>query len=530
MVRGGHPALDTFHSDLRKPERGGGYTEAIHPLVSSALLMADNVRVRFAPSPTGLLHIGGLRTALYNYLFARRHGGTFVLRIEDTDRSRYVEEAEADILDSLAWAGLDFDEGPEKGGPHAPYYQSERGDLYKRYVDQLIASGDAYYAFDTPAEIDAMRERLKTPDNPTPTYDASTRMEMANALTLDAVEVQRRLDAGDEFVVRLKVPRGRSARFEDLVRGWVSFDTSEVDDQVLLKSDGMPTYHLANVVDDHTMDITHVIRGEEWLPSVPKHLLLYEFLGWEPPAMAHLPLILSPTGGKLSKRNADKMGIPVSVKDYREEGYEPEALVNFLAFLGWNPGDERELFSLDELVEAYSVERTAHSGAQFDLDKLQWINGQHLRALPMSEIAERAREAVEARVGPVETGQLEAAVGLMRERLTFARDLADAAYLFEDPTDFEEAGVQKRWKDDSAHLVRLYADRLEADVAFTVESTEAVMRQLAEDEGAGFGRIIHPVRLATTGVTVGAGMFETLVVLGRDATIRRLRRAADVLG
>lgn len=499
--------------------------------------MPDTVRVRFAPSPTGLLHIGGLRTALYNYLFARRHAGTFVLRIEDTDRARYVPEAEQDITESLRWAGLYFDEGPGRDGGSAgagqgygPYRQSERGDLYREHVRRLLDSGNAYIAFDTPEQLDAMRARLQTPENPSPRYDATTRMQMTNSLTLPDDEVQRRLDAGDEHVVRLKVEPGHHVRFEDLIRGWVTFETDEVDDQVLLKSDGLPTYHLANVVDDHAMEITHVIRGEEWLPSVPKHLLLYDAFGWEPPAMAHLPLILSPTGGKLSKRNADKMGIPVSVRDYREAGYEPEALVNFLAFLGWNPGDDRELFSLDELVDAYTIERTSHSGAQFDIDKLQWYNGQYVRALAPAEIAERARPAVEERVGPVEDEKLEAAAALMRERLTFAHDLAEHAYFFQDPTDYEPAGVKKRWKDDSAVLVRAYADRLDTSPEFTEESTEAIMRQLAEDQGAGFGRIIHPVRLATTGTTAGAGMFETLVLIGRDATIRRLRRAADVLG
>ena len=493
--------------------------------------MSDSVRVRFAPSPTGLLHIGGLRTALYNYLFARQHGGTVILRIEDTDRSRYVEEAEADILDALDWAGLDYEEGPNKGGPHAPYYQSQRGDLYEQRVDELLASGHAYYAFDTPEELDAMRERLQTPENPSPRYDAATRTQMSNSLTLSDDEVQRRLEEGDDYVIRLKVDPGHTVRFEDVIRGWVSFETSEIDDQVLLKSDGMPTYHLANVVDDHAMEITHVIRGEEWLPSVPKHLLLYQAFGWTPPAMAHLPLILSPTGGKLSKRNADKMGIPVSVKDYRAAGYEPEALVNFLAFLGWNPGDERELFSLAELVEAYSLARTSHSGAQFNLDKLQWYNGQYLRSTPVDALVDEVRASLDERGIDYDEETVRGATALMQERITFAHEIAtDATYFFEDPNDYDEGGVKKRWKDDSAHLVRAYADRLEADDMFTVESTEAVMRQLAEDEGAGFGRIIHPVRLAATGVTAGAGMFETLVVIGREATIRRLRRAADVLG
>ena len=489
------------------------------------------VRVRFAPSPTGLLHIGGLRTALYNYLLARSTGGAFVLRIEDTDQARFDPDAEQDILDGLAWAGLQTDEGPTEGGAVGPYRQSERGGRYDEAARRLLDQGDAYVAFDTPEEIEAMRERLATPDRPAPTYDATTRGEMTNSLTLGADEVQRRIEGGEAHVVRLKVPAGETVSFRDEVRGEVSFDTSDVDDQVLVKSDGMPTYHLANVVDDHAMGITDVIRGEEWLPSVPKHVLLYRALGWAPPRMAHLPLILSPTGGKLSKRSADRLGIPVSVRDYREAGYEPEAVVNFLALLGWNPGDDRELFSLDELVEAFRVERIGRSGAQFSLDKLDWFNGQHLRALAPEEIAARARAAVEERWGGVDEDQLTAAAALLRERIAKAADLADAGYLLgHDPETYDEAGVKKRWKDDSARLVSLYADRLEADDTFTEGSTEAVMRQLAEDRAVGFGRIIHPARLAVTGLTAGAGMFETLVVVGREATIHRLRRAAEVLG
>ena len=488
------------------------------------------LRVRFAPSPTGLLHIGGLRTALYNFLLARKHGGTFILRIEDTDRSRYVAEAEQDIVDSLRWAGIDFDEGPGKGGPHAPYYQSERGTLYKAAAEKLLAEGHAYVAFDTPEDIEAMRERLKTKENPTPKYDLTTRGSMTNSLTLSEKEVEQRTDAGEPHVIRLLVPEGETVRFHDLVRGDVEFDTTQVDDQVLVKSDGMPTYHLANVVDDHAMEITHVIRGEEWLSSVPKHILLYQYLGWEPPQMAHLPLIMSPTGGKLSKRSADRLGIPVSVKQYREAGYEPEALVNFLAFLGWNPGTEQEVFSMDELIEAYTVERTGQSSVQFNIDKLNWYNGQFVRKLPTEEIASRAKEAVEEAVGPVEEAKLLAVVDLMRERLTFAHDLADATYFFRDPDTYDETGIKKRWKDDSAELVRLYADLSEADETFTEESTEIAMRDLADTQGVGFGRIIHPVRLATTGTTAGAGMFETLVVIGREACIRRLRKAAELLG
>jgi glutamyl-tRNA synthetase len=489
-----------------------------------------SVRVRFAPSPTGLLHIGGLRTALYNYLLARRHGGAFVLRIEDTDQARYVEGAEADIIESLRWVGLAYDEGPGVGGPHAPYHQSERTALYHEAVEALVAGGHAYYAFDTPEEIEAMRQALQSPDDPAPKYGAATRARMKNSLTLPAEEVRRRLDAGEPAVVRLKVPEGETVRFTDRIRGEVTFETTELDDQVLLKSDGLPTYHLANVVDDHAMGITDVIRGEEWLPSTPKHLLLYRAFGWAPPAFAHLPLILSPGGGKLSKRNAETMGIPVSVRQYREAGYEPEALLNYLALLGWHPEDEQEIFSLDELVQRFSLERASKSGAKFDLDKLAWMNGQWLRALPAGAIAARARPTVEARVGPVEDAQLVAGADLLRERLTFAHDLADATYLFRAPETYDEAGVKKRWKPESARLMRRYADRLEAADAFTGASTEAVMRALAEEEGVAFGQVIHPVRLATTGTTAGAGMFETLVVIGREATIHRLRRAADVLG
>ena len=484
-------------------------------------------RVRFAPSPTGLLHIGGLRTALYNVLFARKNGGTFVLRIEDTDRARFVDGAEADILASLAWAGLTPDEGPGSGlpgdGPHAPYRQSERTDLYDAAAATLLDAGRAYVAFDTPEALAAMRDRGDA-------YSAATRGDLDNSLTLDAAEVQRRLDAGEPHVVRLKVEPGRTVAFTDLVRGDVSFQTDGVDDQVLVKSDGLPTYHLANVVDDAAMAITHVVRGEEWLPSVPKHLLLYEALGLAPPRMAHLPLILAPSGGKLSKRNADKAGIPVSVRDYRAAGYEPEALVGFLGLLGWNDGTDRERFSLAEMAEAFSLDRVHKSGAKFDLDKLAWLNGQTLRERTAAEIADRARAAVEARVGPVDVEHLAAAAELMRERITFAHDLAESPYLFADPETVDDAGVAKRWKPDSARLMRLYADRLAVLDEASVEAMEAALRDLAEAEGVGFGLVVHPARLAVTGVTVGAGLFETMAFLGRDTCVRRLGTAAERLG
>ncbi len=494
----------------------------------------DTVRVRFAPSPTGLLHIGGLRTALYNYLFARARGGRFILRIEDTDRARFVEEAEQDILDALRWAGLSFDEGPETDGPSAPYRQSERGDIYRRYADQLIDSGHAYYAFDTKDELEAMRERPASEDSPSPTYNSATRGEMRNALTLSEDEVQRLLEEGAEHVVRLKVPRGRTVRFDDVVRGAVSFASGELDDQVLLKSDGLPTYHLANVVDDHLMGITHVIRGEEWLPSTPKHILLYEAFGWAPPAMAHLPLILSPDGGKLSKRDADQLGLPVFVKDYRQAGCEPEALVNFLAFLGWNPGTEQEVFSLEGLAEAFSLERVGAGGVQFDRDKLRWYNQQHLKRLDPKTLANRARSSLEEQGYDPSDTYLRAVAALMQDRLTFARELAEEhGFFFEDPSEYEEKGVKKRWKGDSADLLRAYADRLEAleeAEPFDAETTEQVLRALADARNCGAGRIIHPTRLAVSGRSYGPSLFDMMAVLGRERCLRRLRRAAEVLG
>ncbi len=488
---------------------------------------AAGVRVRFAPSPTGFLHIGGLRTALYNYLFARKHGGRFVLRIEDTDRERLVEAAGQDIRDALAWAGLDFDEGPELGGPFAPYRQSERKDRYRRYAQALIEGGHAYYAFDTQDELERARERAEG----TFRYGAVTRQEMRNALTLPAAEVEALVQDGAEYVVRLKVPRHESVRFQDLVRGTVSFPAEELDDQVLLKSDGMPTYHLANVVDDHHMGITHVIRGEEWLPSTPKHILMYEALGWEPPAMAHLPLILSPEGGKLSKRDADELGIPVFVKEYREAGYEPEALINFLAFLGWNPGTEQELFSLDELTKAFSIDRVGASGVQFDADKLTWYNQQHLKQLVPEALAQRARPALEAADYAPDEGYLTEVAALMQERISFAGDLAtEHAFFWKDPDDYDEKGVEKRWKDDSADLLRAYADRLEAADRFDESATEETLRTLADAHDVGAGRVIHPTRLAVSGRSYGPSLFAMMAVLGRDRCVRRLRRAADVLG
>ena len=489
------------------------------------------VRVRFAPSPTGMLHIGGLRTALYNFCFARKHDGTFILRIEDTDRARYVEAAEADIRTALAWTGLDVDEGPEVGGPHAPYYQSQRKEAYHQYAEQLVEQGDAYYAFDTEADLERMREEKATEDNPNPKYDAHTRHDMVNSITLSDEEVRERMDRGDAYVIRLKVPQGEKIHFEDEVRGHVAFESGGLDDQVLLKSDGMPTYHLANVVDDHRMEISHVIRGEEWLSSTPKHMLMYEAFGWEPPKFAHLPLILSPNGGKLSKRDADDLGIPVFVNDYVDAGYEPEALVNYLALLGWHPGDDRELFTLEELCEAFSLDRVGSSGTQFDADKLRWINEQHLRQTPVDELVDAVRPIAEAEGYAVSDDKLREIIDLTLDRVQLAKEIVtDNRYFFEDPDEYEEAGVEKRWKEDSADLLSLYADRLEAAETFDKDTVETELRNLADEQDVGAGRIIHPSRLAVSGRSYGPGVFGLLAGVGKDACIRRMRTAVDRLG
>ena len=488
----------------------------------------DSVRVRFAPSPTGLLHVGGLRTALYNYLFARKHGGDFVLRIEDTDRDRYVEEAEEDIISALRWTGLDTDEGPEAGGDHTPYRQSERGDLYRSYAQKLVDEGAAYYAFDTEEELEALRARGE--GDGTVAYDASTRRDMRNSLTLSPEKVERKINEGHDYVVRLKVPRSRTIQFSDKIRGTVSFDASEVDDQVLLKSDGMPTYHLANIVDDHLMEISHVIRGEEWLSSTPKHVLMYEALGWDPPTFAHLPLIMSPEGGKLSKRDANRLGIPVYVKDYKEAGYEPEGLLNFLALLGWNPGTEQELFTHDEMIEAFSLERVGASGVQFDLDKLRWVNEHYVRDLSVDALADRVRPVVDAEGYEVSDERLRTICGLVQERVQVAPEVVtDNRYFFEDPDEYEEAGVEKRWKEASGDLLLAYAERLEEVETFDTDTVETELRDLADEEDVGAGAIIHPARLAVSGRSYGPGVFGLLAAVGKDVCIRRMRAAVDRL-
>ena len=487
------------------------------------------MRVRFAPSPTGYLHIGGLRTALYNYLLARRHGGAFVLRIEDTDQTRFVEDAEQDILDSLAWAGISYDEGPQVGGAFGPYQQSARSDRYKEVADELIALGKAYVAFDTSEEIDGLKTRLTSPENPNPRYDFTTRSQMTNSITLSSDETASRLARGDEYVVRLLVEPGKDVSFQDAVRGQVSFESNAVDDQVLIKSDGLPTYHLANIVDDHDMQITHVIRGEEWLSSTPKHILLYDALGWTAPQMAHLPLILSPTGGKLSKRNADKEGIPVSVLQYRQKGYEPDALINFLALLGWNPGTGQELMTLEEMVSVFSLDRVGQAGVQFDLQKLAWFNEQYLRSRSPGSIAESVYPLAAERHPGVSLEYLSSAILLMLERLSFASDIVEATYLFQDPDVYEEKSVAKRWKANSGQLLTLYSDKLKSTSAWTTESMEALLKGMVEHEGIGIGELMFPLRMALTGLPSGPDLYAMMVLLGKETVQRRLVKATTTL-
>jgi len=487
-----------------------------------------SIRVRFAPSPTGFLHIGGLRTALYNYLFARHHGGSFVLRIEDTDQSRYVEGAEQDIIDSLQWAGMEIDEGPGIGGDYGPYRQSERKELYQKYAEELIDKEMAYYAFDTPEEIDAMRERLKKSGNPSPKYDAITRMSMKNSLTLPAEEVEQRLEAGEEYVVRLKVPRREQIRFEDKIRGFVSFDAKGLDDQVLLKSDGMPTYHLANVVDDHTMKISHVIRGEEWLSSAPKHMLLYKAFDWEPPVMAHLPLIMSPSGGKLSKRKAESEGIPVNTKDYIAGHYDPEALVNFLAYLGWSPGDDSEIHSMEELCELFTLDRVSKGGAVFNHKKLMWYNEHYLREKTVPELLPDVREQLEA-AGFDIPGEdyLKEVIGLLHDRVSKIDEFVDmGAFLFKDPDSYDDKAL-KKWKDDSPVLINAYKERLEKlpDSEFEAGILKEKLKEVIDEHDVGFGKLMMPLRIAVSGQGFGPDLFPALELIGKEAALRRIEKA-----
>lgn len=478
----------------------------------------SEIRVRFAPSPTGYLHVGGLRTALYNFLFARKHGGRFILRIEDTDRARYVEGAVENLIDMLYWAGVGYDEGPRKGGKNGPYIQSERLEIYRQHARQLVEKGAAYYAFDTPEELEAMRKDQEK-KRLTPRYDR-------RALRLPKSEVEQKLASGAPSVIRLKVPDQTTVVFDDIVRGRVEFSSEQIDDQVLLKSDGYPTYHLANVVDDHMMEITHVIRGEEWLSSTPKHVLLYRYFGWELPRFAHLPLLLNPDKSKLSKRQGD-----VAVEDYRKKGYLKEALVNFVAFLGWNPGDDRELFSLEELVHEFSLERVGQSGAVFNVEKLDWMNLQHMRRKSDAEVLEMVKEELNlsAFAGKsFDDRYLLAVIGAMRERMTFAKDIIDKSpYFFGRPAVYDPLVVKKRWKVETPVQLKTLVQEFSSLRNPRKDDYENSLKRTAESMKVGAGDLIHPLRLAVTGMGVGPGVFDILEILGLDEVIRRVNIAIE---
>jgi len=509
--------------------------------------MTKEVRVRFAPSPTGALHIGGVRTALYNYLFARKMGGKFLLRIEDTDQTRFVPGAETYIQEALDWLGISPDESPWNPGPVGPYRQSERKESYLSYAMDLVEKGHAYYAFDTAEELEAMRERLTAARVMQPQYNSITRSQMKNSLTLSHAEVQERLASGDPYVIRVKVPLKEEIRLQDLIRGWVMVHSSTLDDKVLMKSDGMPTYHLANIVDDHLMGITHVIRGEEWLPSAPLHVLLYRFFGWEGsmPQFAHLPLLLKPDGnGKLSKRDGDKLGFPVfplnwvdpfnaeKSSGFREKGYLPEALLNFLAFLGWNPGDEREIFSLEELVEAFSIERIGKSGTKFDIAKANWFNEHYLRSSPPELLGSYLIQDAQAEDVSLSKEKAAAIVALLRERITFPSDLwRDSKFLSFAPTKFDEEVAAKKWNTEAAQLLEAYAQALAASITEPFDSTvaKALLEQTADSLGIKLGKVTQAVRLAVTGLGAGPDLMEVFAILGPKEVAKRIRFALQTL-
>lgn len=480
----------------------------------------SNIRVRFAPSPTGYLHVGGLRTALYNYLFARKNGGTFILRIEDTDQTRYVEDAEEKLIAALRWAGLRYDEGPDIGGPMKPYRQSERTALYREHALRLVDAGHAYYAFDTPEELEEMRKRQEAAGLPKK-YDR-------RALSLSPDEVKAKLAAGLPSVIRMKIPDGATVVFDDLVRGRVEFSTDQLDDQILLKSDGFPTYHLANVVDDHLMEISHVIRGEEWLPSTPKHVLLYQYFGWTMPQFAHLPLLLNPDRSKLSKRQGD-----VATEDYRDKGYLPEALVNFVALLGWNPGDERELFTLEELTKEFSLERVGKSGAIFNIEKLNWMNAEHLRRKSAAEILPLLRHALAESEFAGQEFPDEYLVGIitaMRERVSFVRDFVEKCpYFFRRPSAYDPDVVKKRWKKETPAYLRALVEEFSKLGNATKEEYEAALHRVAETLKIKNSELIHPLRLAVSGMGAGPGVYDILALLGKEESIRRITKALETL-
>ena len=503
--------------------------------------MTKNVRVRFAPSPTGPLHIGGVRTALFNYLFAKKHNGDFILRIEDTDQNRYVAGAEQYIIDALNWCGMPYDEGPGKNEKFGPYRQSERKHLYKQYADELVASGNAYYAFDTAENLDFHRKDHEAKGK-TFIYNWHNRLKLSNSLSLNAKAVKAKLDAGEDFVIRFKSPQDETLNLKDSIRGDIKIDTNVLDDKVLFKSDGMPTYHLANIVDDHLMEITHVIRGEEWLPSLALHYQLYQAFGWEAPEFAHLPLILKPTGkGKLSKRDGDKLGFPVFplawtdpktndvARGYKEDGYFPEAMVNFLAFLGWNPGTEQELFSLDELIAAFELERVNKSGARFDPDKTKWFNHHYMQEQDNVVLAE-AFKAQQSELSEIEAPFIAMVISLIKERATFVSDFWDLShFFFTAPKSYDEKASKKAFKEGTADILNQVTSLIKDTEDFSVENLQTNIKGWITENDIGFGKVMMPLRLALVGALQGPDVFDIMFMVGKKETIKRIENIVSAL-
>lgn len=505
--------------------------------------MTKKVRVRFAPSPTGPLHIGGVRTALFNYLFAKKHGGDFILRIEDTDQNRYVEGAEKYIIDALNWCGMPIDEGVENPGKFGPYRQSERKDLYKQYADELITSGNAYYAFDTAETLDFHRKDHEVKGK-TFIYNWHNRLKLSNSLSLSAEETQAKLDAGEDYVIRFKSPQDETLHLKDIIRGDIKIDTNILDDKVLYKGDGMPTYHLANIVDDHLMEITHVIRGEEWLPSLALHYQLYHAFGWEAPEFAHLPLILKPTGkGKLSKRDGDKLGFPVfplEWKDpktneisrgYKQDGYFPEAMVNFLAFLGWNPGTEQEIFSMKELIAAFDLNRVNKAGARFDPDKTKWFNHHYMQEQHNEFLAEAFKPIVDAKLNAdIDSQYIGMAIALVKERATFVSDFWDLThYFFTAPTSYDEKASKKAFKEDTKAILSEVITIVHTTEDFTVDNIQTAIKGWITSNEIGFGKVMMPLRLALVGALQGPDVFDIMYMIGKNESIKRIENVIETL-
>jgi len=503
------------------------------------------VRVRFAPSPTGPLHIGGVRTALFNYFFARQHNGDFILRIEDTDSQRFVPGAEEYINEALGWCGIKIDEGVKEGGPHAPYRQSERRQIYRQFADRLVASGNAYYAFDKPETLQKLRNEAENRGEAF-TYNYANRNSMENSHTLGEDEVRNRIEGGDQWVIRYKMPADEEVVMHDIIRGEIRVNTSTLDDKVLFKSsDMLPTYHLANVTDDYLMEISHVIRGEEWLPSLPLHVLLYRALGWEDkmPQFAHLPLLLKPTGnGKLSKRDGDKMGFPVFpllwkaengevYRGYREDGYFPEAFVNLLALLGWNPGTERELFNMEELIQIFSLERVNKSGARFDPEKAKWFNHQYLIRKGNDEVANLFMPILEQYGVQVQMDKLVRIVGLVKERVNFIHELwGQTSFFFERPLNYNSQTVAKFWNNDSSVMMNILVEKLSGISTWTALNIEQSVKELIGEKGYGMGKVMNTIRLALVGESKGPGVADICEILGKEETLQRIRQLVLVLG